>query len=107
MPRRSTLRLEDAPQASVTDFSIRAAIKEAERALHPVRVAWIKLADIDETPDELNSRRAYNEESINELAESIKEHRILQPVCVRPVGDRNSLVFGMRRFKAAARAGLS
>lgn len=79
---------------------------EARRSVHPLKVAWIALGDIDETPPELNSRQVYDEVSINELAASVREHGILQPVCVRPIGERYLLVYGMRRLKAAIRAGL-
>jgi len=71
-----------------------------------MKVAWIAINAIDETPELLNSRSAYEESSINELASSIREHGILQPICVRPNGERYVLVFGMRRLKAAVRAGL-
>jgi ParB family chromosome partitioning protein len=79
---------------------------EARRSVHPVKVAWLPVGEIDETPPELNSRRAYDETSIDELAASVAEHGILQPLCVRPTGARYVLVFGMRRLRAAARAGL-
>jgi ParB family transcriptional regulator, chromosome partitioning protein len=71
-----------------------------------MKVAWIALGEIDETPVELNSRQTYDEASINELAASVQEHGILQPLCVRPNGERYTLVFGLRRLKAATRAGL-
>jgi len=71
-----------------------------------MKVAWIAIDAIDETPDLLNSRQHYEESSINELAASIREHGLLQPICVRPTGDRYVLIFGMRRLKAAIRAGL-
>jgi ParB family transcriptional regulator, chromosome partitioning protein len=79
---------------------------EARRAVHPVKVAWLPIGDIDETPPELNSRRVYDETSIDELAASVTELGILQPLCVRPTGTRYVLVFGMRRLRAAVRAGL-
>jgi ParB/RepB/Spo0J family partition protein len=79
---------------------------EARRSIHPIKVAWIALDEIDETPVELNSRQTYDEASINELAASVQEHGILQPLCVRPNGERYTLVFGLRRLKAATRAGL-
>jgi ParB family chromosome partitioning protein len=84
-----------------------AVVLEARRSLRPVKVAWIGVGEIDETPPELNSRQTYDEASINELATSIQEVGLLQPVCVRPQGARYTLVFGMRRFKAAIRAGLA
>jgi hypothetical protein len=42
-----------------------------------MKVAWIDIGKIDETPAELNSRKLYDEASINELAASVQEHGIL------------------------------
>ncbi len=72
----------------------------------PVEVAWIPVGDIDPTPERLNSRRSYDGASLDELAASVREHGILQPLCVRPSGRRYVLVFGRRRLEAASRAGL-
>jgi ParB family chromosome partitioning protein len=71
-----------------------------------MKVAWLAVIDIDPTPPELNSRSIYDDESLNELAQSLKELGVLQPICVRPDGDRYTVVFGNRRLKAAARAQL-
>jgi ParB family chromosome partitioning protein len=50
----------------------------------------------------------WNEEELNELAESIRQNGILQPVVVRPVADdRYEIIAGERRFRAAQLAGLS
>lgn len=51
-------------------------------------------------------RKTFNEESLNELAESIKTHGILQPLVVTKMGDQYRIVAGERRFRAAKRAGL-
>ena len=69
-----------------------------------MKVAWIPTADIDLTPDALNTRSSYDETALNELAQSLKELGVLQPICVRPNGDRYTVVFGNRRLKAATRA---
>ncbi len=110
MPRKtSTVRLDrrTLPSGLVSDAAKAQVLTEGRRALHPMKVAWLGIGDIDETRPDLNSRQTYDEASINELAASIKEHGILQPMCVRPKGDRYELVFGMRRFKGAIRAGLA
>lgn len=109
MPRKaSTVRLDrhTLPAGIVSDAAKAQVLTEGRRALHPMKVAWLNIGDIDETRPELNSRQTYDEASINELAASIKEHGILQPICVRPNGERYELVFGMRRYKGAIRAGL-
>jgi len=52
-------------------------------------------------------RKTFNEESLNELAESIKTHGILQPLVVTKIGESYRIVAGERRFRAAKIAGLS
>jgi ParB family chromosome partitioning protein len=71
-----------------------------------VPVSWLPVTQIDEPPAGQNSRRFYPEASLAQLAASIREHGLLQPLCVRPNGSRYQLVFGVRRLRAAMRAGL-
>lgn len=52
-------------------------------------------------------RRNFDDESLQELASSIKEHGILQPVLVRPRGDIYEIIAGERRWRAAELAGLT
>jgi ParB/RepB/Spo0J family partition protein len=79
---------------------------EAQRALHPVRVAELPVGLIDETPEARNSRRGYDETRLNELAASIREHGVLQPILVAPDGERYRVIAGNRRLKASVRVGL-
>jgi ParB family chromosome partitioning protein len=79
---------------------------EAERALHPINVASLPVERVYETPEARNSRRGYDEEKLNELAASIREHGILQPILVTPDGDGYRVIAGNRRLKASIRAGL-
>ncbi|MGN7385965.1 ParB/RepB/Spo0J family partition protein [Sporosarcina sp. SAFN-015] len=51
-------------------------------------------------------RKIFDENAIQELSESIKEHGILQPIIVRKVGTIYEIVVGERRFRAAKMAGL-
>jgi ParB family transcriptional regulator, chromosome partitioning protein len=51
-------------------------------------------------------RTKFNEQAIDELAASIKEHGVLQPLLVRQVKEKYELIAGERRFKAAQKAGL-
>jgi ParB family transcriptional regulator, chromosome partitioning protein len=60
------------------------------------------------TPNPRQPRRSFDEEALDELAESIKQVGLLQPVVVRAVGTgRYELVMGERRWRAAQRAGLT
>lgn len=53
-------------------------------------------------------RRTFDEQNLSELAQSISEHGVLQPLVVRPIGhERYEIVAGERRFRAAQRCGLS
>ena len=64
----------------------------------------LKLEQI--TPDPDQPRRTFEEVSLEELAESIREHGILQPIVVTPHENGYMIVAGERRFHAAKRAGL-
>lgn len=57
-------------------------------------------------PNPYQPRRIFDQQSLMELAQSIKEHGLLQPVVVRPLGGDYQLVAGERRFRAAKMAGL-
>jgi ParB family chromosome partitioning protein len=59
-------------------------------------------------PNQHQPRVHFDEESLAELASSIREIGVLQPVLVRPIGDSAyELVAGERRWRAARRAGLA
>src|SRR5262245_2043715 len=51
-------------------------------------------------------RKLFDEDEIAHLSDSIKAHGVLQPLVVRPVGDRFQLIAGERRLRAAQAAGL-
>jgi len=57
-------------------------------------------------PNPNQPRKTFYEQTISELAESIKEHGILSPIIVRPSGKKYEIVAGERRFKASRQAGL-
>lgn len=66
----------------------------------------IKITDID--PNKNQPRKLFFEDSLEELAESIKLHGILQPLALRRTeGGRYQIIAGERRFRAAKRAGLT
>jgi ParB family transcriptional regulator, chromosome partitioning protein len=58
-------------------------------------------------PNPYQPRKTFNEASIEELAHSVREHGIIQPLVVTRTGDnRYRLIAGERRFRAAQKAGL-
>lgn len=58
-------------------------------------------------PNPAQPRKVFREEAIAELAESIRQHGILQPLSVRRVGTRYELIAGERRLRAGILAGLT
>ena len=58
-------------------------------------------------PNPRQPRKSFDEQELRELAESLREHGVLQPILVRPLpGGRYELVAGERRWRAARLAGL-
>ena len=69
-------------------------------------IASIAIGQIEANP--FNPRTNFEEDALNELASSIKEHGIIQPLTVRKLGrDKYQLISGERRFRASQIAGLS
>jgi ParB family chromosome partitioning protein len=58
------------------------------------------------SPNPFQPRRSFTEEGLEQLADSIRHHGILQPIVVRPSGDGYQLIAGERRWRAAQIAGL-
>lgn len=64
-------------------------------------ITLVSLANIQ--PSSFNPRKHFDEANLYELAESIKQQGILQPITVRPIAetDRYEIVFGERRYRAS------
>lgn len=72
------------------------------------RVSELRQVNIhDVTPDEDQPRRSFDEIALGELAESIKEHGVLQPLVVVASGPKFEIVAGERRYRASKLAGLT
>ena len=77
--------------------------QERERPeLEPERTAAIRSI----VPNPFQPREVFDETAIDELAASIREKGLLQPLLVRPAPNGFQLIAGERRFRAAQRAGL-
>ena len=63
----------------------------------------IALGDI--IPNRFQPREVFDDQALAELAQSIKEHGVIQPIIVRKVGDKYEIVAGERRFRASQMAG--
>ena len=59
----------------------------------------------DVLPNRFQPRIKFSEESIEELANSIREHGVIQPIVVRRIGDKYEIIAGERRYKASQLAG--
>jgi ParB/RepB/Spo0J family partition protein len=71
-----------------------------------VGVRIVPLDHIEQNPEQ--PRLAMNQEALDELAASIREHGVLQPILVRPVGPNTyQLIAGERRWRASKQAGLA
>jgi ParB family chromosome partitioning protein len=75
----------------------------------PVPGAGLAQIPIEQiSPNPYQPRRTFNDASLEELARSVREHGIIQPLVVTRVSDNKyRLVAGERRFRAAQKAGLS
>jgi len=61
------------------------------------RLLPIELVD----PNPFQPRQAFDPQALEELAASIREHGVIEPVLVRPVNERYQIVVGERRFQAS------
>jgi len=68
-------------------------------------VRYLPLSSVEANP--FQPRQLFSEDELEELAASVREHGVLQPVLVRPLGnERYQLIAGERRWRASMRAGL-
>jgi len=74
-------------------------------ALSPEEANRIAIDEID--PNPMQPRRVFQVDALRELADSIRQHGIIQPLVVRKIGTRFQLVAGERRWRAARIAGLN
>ncbi len=69
------------------------------------KVMQIPIEDI--VPNRAQPRVVFDDDSLQELADSIKEHGIIQPLVLRRNDDKYEIVAGERRYRAAKKAGLT
>ena len=70
----------------------------------PVSTSMMKISRIQANP--YNPRTKFEKEALEELAASIREHGIIQPITVRKAGSGYQIISGERRFRASQLAGL-
>ncbi len=69
------------------------------------KIIQVSLDDI--IPNRFQPRLTFDDRGLEELANSIRQHGIIQPLVLRRIGDKYEIIAGERRFKAASIAGLT
>ena len=88
-------------EAQATDLAPGIVSLIESRATH-AQIREVPVARI--LPNPAQPRLSYEEDSLTELADSIREHGVLQPILVRPVGNSYELIAGERRWRASRMA---
>ena len=102
----ATPNSQTSPHAVPVPHGPGGAAAAAAPALSPVPTGPLQI-DIDLIdPSPYQPRTRFREEALDELARSIRTSGIIQPLVVRPIGQRFQLIAGERRWRAAQRAGL-
>lgn len=103
--------MTDDPSRKRLGRGLAALIGDIDRPTEPERA---KFAADGRVPIEFitanprNPRRSFAEGDLTDLAQSIREHGVVQPIVVRPSGtNRYEIIAGERRWRAAQRAGLA
>ena len=68
-------------------------------------IVYLYLDDI--IPNRFQPRELFDEKALKELAISIREHGVIQPIIVRKIGSKYEIIAGERRYKASTMAGLT
>ena len=88
-------------EALATDLAPGVVSLIESRATH-AQIREVPVAKI--LPNPAQPRLSYEEDSLTELADSIREHGVLQPILVRPIGSQFELIAGERRWRASRMA---
>lgn len=92
----------DEQEEVVESKSTNKVVVKEDDSTESVREIDIKLID----PNKNQPRKTFNTESLKEMAESIRQHGIIQPIVVNDEGGRYMIIAGERRFRGAIIAGL-
>jgi len=98
-------------------FSTTETISEQEKEITGIKPSFPPDKELEKSKNELSlsqiipnpyqPRTTQDEQGLNELAQSIRNNGILQPIIVRPAGEQYEIIAGERRLRAAQIAGLS
>ena len=90
--------------SSLFDEAVRAPREGSEPIVERGGVREIDVAQIRANPNQ--PRQYFDEAALNELAQSIADKGVLQPILLRPVGVGYEIIAGERRWRAAQKAQL-
>ncbi len=94
------------PENARSKEPVQKAVEKVENAGQSFAEGIIYISLDDIKPNSKQPRKIFNEEALAELAQSIKDNGVIQPVLVRRSGSGYELVAGERRWRAARKAGL-
>ena len=101
-PVQPATQIQQPNPVATSSSSAAAAAAPARELMHGPQEIDIDLVE----PSPYQPRTRFREEALDELARSIQASGIIQPIVVRPIGNRYQLIAGERRWRAAQRAGL-
>ncbi|MCD8052742.1 MAG: ParB/RepB/Spo0J family partition protein [Lachnospiraceae bacterium] len=94
---------EKSPKLSTKiDENVEKSVDKKDISLQ--NAVMLKIAEIE--PNREQPRKNFDEEALDDLADSIRQYGILQPLLVKPVGQHYEIIAGERRWRAAKLAGL-
>ena len=84
---------------------IKEVVKEVVKEVKVPAETFLKLSDIE--PNREQPRKNFDKEALEELADSIKQYGLIQPIVVQKKDDYYEIIAGERRWRAAKLAGLT
>lgn len=101
IPKGDSSHLEkknSAEEVKSSDIKVKEVVKVVSGDI------MLNINDVEPNPDQ--PRKKFDEDKLNELAESIEKHGIIEPIVVQKIGKRYQIIAGERRWRAARKAKL-
>lgn len=106
---RNNVQKTEKKEAQISEKEISNVVQEIspqeqEKEVQTQTELELKISEIEPNRDQ--PRKAFDEEQLEELADSIRKYGVLQPLLVQKKGESYEIIAGERRWRAAKRAGL-